>query len=136
MSFFLRRAHSSTSPDSESAAAPVSHLGKALTVRGVLDTNGELHVHGTVVGRVIADRFVLGIDGFVDGDVCAREARIGGRVSGRVFALNVELDSSAQITGRVFHHSVTVANGARIDGRMPWRPLNYFESLEHFPEEL
>jgi cytoskeletal protein CcmA (bactofilin family) len=117
--------------DAESSA---SHLGKALTVRGRLDTSGIIHIHGNVVGQITADRLVLGADGYLEGDVVANDVRIGGRFTGRIFARNVTLDSSADITGRIFHHTVTVAKGARIDGRMPWRPLNYFETLEHLRE--
>ena len=54
--------------------------------------------------------------------------------NGRVFALNVTLESSAEITGRVFHNTITVARGARIDARMPWRPPSYFETLDQLPE--
>jgi len=104
-------------------------------VTGVLETKGELHVHGTVVGQINADSLVLAIGGFVDGDIRARDVRIGGKLKGRIFAPNVVFDSSAEVTGRVFHTNVTVANGARIDGRMPWRPVNFFESLSHLPEE-
>jgi cytoskeletal protein CcmA (bactofilin family) len=134
MPILSRRTLSAATPSRAQAELPVSRLGKALTVRGILDTDGELQVHGSVLGRINADRFVLGVDGYVEGDVLAREAQIGGRLTGRIFALNVALDSSADITGRVFHHTVTVAKGARIDGRMPWRPLNYFESLDQLPE--
>ncbi len=102
---------------------------------GVLDTDGELRVDGAVFGRINAVSFVLGVGGYVEGDLHATHARIGGKFSGRIYALNVAIDSSAEITGRVFHHNVTVANGARIDGRMPWRPLNFFESLVHPSQE-
>jgi cytoskeletal protein CcmA (bactofilin family) len=114
----------------------LSHLGSSLTVRGVLDTDGEVFIQGSVLGRIKAERFILGYGGYVEGDVVARDVLIGGRLSGRVFALNVTLDSSADITGRIFHNTVTVAKGARIDGRMPWRPLNYFDSLDQLAEEL
>jgi cytoskeletal protein CcmA (bactofilin family) len=135
MSFLLRRQPAAAAPDSERSVASVSHLGKSLTVTGVLDTHGELHVHGTVVGQINADSFVLAIGGIVEGDIRAKDVRIGGKFNGRIFAPNVVLDSSAEVTGRVFHTNVTVANGARIDGRMPWRPVNFFESLSHLPEE-
>lgn len=121
-------------PARERAGVPASHLGKASRVKGRLDTPGEIHIHGIVLGRISADRFVLRHNGYVEGDVVAREAHIEGRLSGRLFALSVTLDSSADITGRIFHHTATVARGARIDGRMPWRPLNYFDKLEQLPE--
>lgn len=134
MPLMPRRAISTAKPGREQVELPVSLLGKALTVRGVVDTEGELHVHGSVVGRINADRLVLAVDGYVEGDVLARDVQIGGRLSGRIFALNVALGSSAEVTGRVFHHTVSVASGARIDGRMPWRPVNFFETLEQLPE--
>lgn len=136
MSFLLRRnPASSSSPDAERSASPASHLGKSLTVTGVLETDGELQVDGTVMGKIIADSLVVGIGGYFEGDVRARDVRIVGKLSGRVYALNVVIESSAEVTGRVFHHNVSVAKGARIDGRMPWRPINFFESLSKFPEE-
>ena len=103
-------------------------------MKGVLDTDGEIYIHGNVQGLINADRLVLGSGGSVEGDIVAREVRIGGRLRGRVFAFTVALDSSADITGRIFHHIVTVEKGAKIDGRMPWRPLNFFESFEQPPE--
>jgi cytoskeletal protein CcmA (bactofilin family) len=130
----LRQPFAANPGTRDGIAAPTSHLGKALKVTGVLETDGELHIHGTVLGRIKADRLVLAIGGSVEGDVLAREVRIGGRFNGRIFALTVALDSSADVTGRVFHHTVTVDKGARIDGRVPWRPLNFFETLKDIPE--
>jgi len=113
---------------------PTSHLGRSMTVKGVLDTDGEVYVHGNVLGRINADKIVVGSGGYVEGDMVARDVRICGRLNGRVFAFNVTLDESANIIGRIFHHTATVAKGARIDGRMPWRPLNYFETFDQPPE--
>ncbi len=112
----------------------ISHLGRAITVNGVLDTDGELRIHGHVLGRINAERIVIAAGGSVEGDVVATDALIEGRLNGRVFALNVTLESSADVTGRVFHNTITVARGARIDARMPWRPPSYFETLDQLPE--
>ena len=116
------------------AGAFTSHLSKTLTVRGDLDSDGEVVIHGYVTGQVCADRLVLGAGGFLEGDIIARDVRIEGRLSGRIFALNVTLDADAEVSGRIFHNTITVAKGARIDARMPWRPPSYFETLEQLPE--
>jgi len=118
----------------QDGAIPMSRLGRGITVTGKLDAEGDLHIHGRVLGTVRADRIVIAPGSDVEGDIVARDAQISGRVLGRVFALNVTLDSSAEVTGRIFHHTVEVARGARIDARMPWRPLNFFETLEQLPE--
>jgi cytoskeletal protein CcmA (bactofilin family) len=106
-----RRARTGPSQDGDDVA---SHLARALTVKGVLDTDGELFVLGSVLGRINADRLVVVAGGYVEGDVVARDVLIGGRL--------------------IFHHTVTVAKGARVDARMPWRPPSYFETLDQLPE--
>jgi cytoskeletal protein CcmA (bactofilin family) len=119
---------------SDAATVPSSQIGRAMKVTGTLETEGELYVHGTVTGRINALRLILGSHGSVEGDVVAREVHIEGRLNGRIFALNVTVESSANVTGRIFHNTVTVAKGAHIDGRMPWRPPSYFETLTQLPE--
>jgi cytoskeletal protein CcmA (bactofilin family) len=98
-------------------------------VLGQLDSAGEIHIHGTLKGDVCASRIMLGADGFVEGNLIAQEAILGGRIEGRVFAFNVMVEGTAVIHGNVFHHELTVAAGAHLDGRTPWRPVNYFENI-------
>lgn len=112
----------------------VSRLGKAISVRGDLETDGELHIQGRVAGRINAGTLVIAGDGYVEGDIVARDVRVDGRLNGRIFAVNVTLAKSADVSGRVFHNTVTVEQGARIDARMPWRPPSYFETLDQLPE--
>jgi hypothetical protein len=116
------------------AGALISHLSRAMTIKGDLESDGEVVIHGNVTGQVCADRLVVSVGGYMEGDIIARDVRIEGRLSGRIFALNVTLDAAAEVSGRIFHNTITVAKGARIDARMPWRPPSYFETLEQLPE--
>lgn len=118
----------------ESQPLAPSRLGRALKVTGTVDMDGELTIDGTVSGRINATRVILGTESHVEGDVVAREVHVEGRFTGRIFALNVTVESSANVTGRIFHNTVSVAKGARIEGRMPWRPPSYFETLTQLPE--
>jgi len=88
-----------------------------------------------VVGRINAGRMVLGVGGYVEGDIVATDVVLCGRLEGRIFAFNVTIAPSAIIKGRVFHHTLTVAKEAQIEGRMPWRPINFFETLGELPKE-
>jgi cytoskeletal protein CcmA (bactofilin family) len=115
--------------------ADISLLARALTIRGNLDTLGEVHIFGHVVGRINAGRMVLGPGGYVEGDIVAKEVLLSGRFEGRIFAFNVTISPSAVLKGRVFHHTITVAKEAQIEGRMPWRPINFFETLGELPKE-
>ena len=116
------------------AETPRSFLGPGVGIEGALEIKGELVVCGLVRGRIAALKLVIAIDGCVEGDVVAHEVVIAGRLIGRVFAPTVTIEDSAEIDGRIFHTNVTVARGARVTGRMPWRPINYFETLDKLPE--
>ncbi len=132
----LQRLISATPADEKNRRElPSSWLGRALTISGCLETDGEIQVHGSVLGRINATRLFLGIRGYIEGDVFAEDVYIVGRLNGRVFAPNVTLDSTAEITGRIFHNTANIASGAHIDGRMPWRPLNFFNELKQLPEK-
>ena len=85
------------------AGAVTSHLSKAMTIKGDLESDGEVVIHGYVTGQVTADRLVVSAGGFLEGDIIAREVLIEGRLSGRIFALNVTLDAAAEVSGRIFH---------------------------------
>lgn len=134
MSALPFRTPSRPSRSREADEPPRSDLSRGLTVRGRLESEGEVTIQGNVIGRVDAVRLVVGRLGFVRGDIVARDVVVSGRFDGRIFAHNVTLEASAEVTGRVFHHTITVERGARIDARMPWRPLNYFDSLDQLPE--
>src|ERR1700748_50597 len=118
----------------DSASVSVSRLGKGVKVRGILEIEGELVVSGQVFGRIAALKVTITPDGFVDGDIVAREVVIGGKLEGRVYAPTVLVEVTAQVTGKLFHHTIEVMRGARVDGRTPWRPVNFFENLDHLPE--
>jgi cytoskeletal protein CcmA (bactofilin family) len=113
----------------------ISVLSRALRIRGNLDTLGEVHIFGHVAGRINAGRVVIGAGGHVEGDIVAKEVLLCGRLQGRIFAFNVTIAPSALLKGRVFHHTITVAKEAQIEGRMPWRPINFFETLGDLPKE-
>jgi cytoskeletal protein CcmA (bactofilin family) len=113
---------------------PVSRLSPGITVRGNLQSIGELHIFGRVIGRIDADILFLAPGGVVEGDIVAREVRVAGRLVGRIFALTVDVGDGANVEGRIFHHTVTVSRHARFEGRMPWRPPSFFASLDQLPE--
>jgi cytoskeletal protein CcmA (bactofilin family) len=104
-------------------------------VQGVLEVEGELVIAGRVSGRIAAVKLTIAAGGNVEGDIIARDVVIAGRLNGRVFAPNVAIEACAEVEGRIFHTNISVAQGARVDGRMPWRPINYFETLDTLPEE-
>ena len=129
-----RRPDAGIAPARGSVDFPPSYLEKSLSVRGVLEMEGELTVQGFIAGRIAAIRLILAEGGRIEGDIVAREVVIAGKLIGRVFAPTVTVEETAHIEGRIFHTTISVARGAHFDGRMPWRPASFFETLDQLPE--
>ena len=127
-----QRPGSKTAPGE--AETPPSILGPGVGVQGELEIEGDLVISGLVRGRIAALKLTIAAGGYVEGDIVAREVVIAGHLTGRVFAPTVSVEATAEIEGRLFHTHITVAQGARLTGRMPWRPINYFETLDQLPE--
>ncbi len=102
MAAFPRLAGAMASSKKDSIVMPSSCLGRALTVKGRLEMDGEIQVHGCVLGRIDATRLFVGIGGYVEGDIVAQDVHIGGQLIGCVFVQKVTLESTAKITGRIF----------------------------------
>jgi cytoskeletal protein CcmA (bactofilin family) len=99
----------------------LSFIGPEVTVSGSLNTSAQIQIDGKVEGDVRCDLMMQGESGAVSGDIHADEARIAGRVEGKVNARNVMIESTARICGDVAYEVISISAGAQIDGRLARR---------------
>jgi cytoskeletal protein CcmA (bactofilin family) len=65
----------------------VTHIGNRITIEGEVESSEELRISGTVKGRVnSAAGLFIEQQGFVDGDIKARDVDVAGRVNGNIEA--------------------------------------------------
>ena len=93
-------------------------IGVGTVFDGVLTANHSIRVEGTLKGKVIIDGdIILEKDGLLDADVEVINAKIAGRVSGRLTAKErIELDESAQVTGDIQTKDLILNEGAVFKG--------------------
>lgn len=108
-------------PKPKRAQTGLSFIGPEVTVSGSLVTSAQIQVDGKVEGDVRCDVMMQGESGTVAGDIHADEARIAGRVEGKVNARNVMIESTARISGDVTYEVISITAGAQIDGRLARR---------------
>jgi cytoskeletal protein CcmA (bactofilin family) len=130
------RHNPASAPRESEPGRDVSVLGPELMVVGQLESAGEIQVHGSIAGDIHASKVTLCQGSKVEGNLVAREALIGGRLNGRIFAPIVVVEETGAVVGRIFHNEITVAKGGFVDGRMPWRPINHFDKSATSVEEL
>ena len=103
-------------------------IGKATRVQGDVKFQGGLHIEGTVVGNISAEReskALLSISeaGRVEGGIDVTQVVLNGTVYGDVIAREgVVLGATARVHGNVHYGAMEMSYGAEVSGRMV--PLN------------
>jgi cytoskeletal protein CcmA (bactofilin family) len=98
-----------------------SFIGPEVVVTGDIDTDGQIHVDGKVVGDVRCGSLSQGESGSIAGNITAGEAKLAGLIDGAVSAGTLLLEPSARVTGDVLYETLTVSTGAQVDGRFKRR---------------
>lgn len=101
-----------------------SFIGPEVVVTGDIDTEGQLHIDGKVVGDVRCGSLSQGESGSISGNISAQDAKLAGLIDGAVTAGTLLLEASARVTGDVLYETLTVSTGAQVDGRFKRRQGN------------
>ena len=120
-----------TNPLIENSAAPKpkaapSVLSSDLTIKGNLQTTGDIQIEGVLEGDIKAHLLTVGESATVKGEVIADDVVVNGRVVGCVRGLKVRLTSTARVEGDVIHKTIAIESGAHFEGSVKRNddPLN------------
>lgn len=95
-----------------------SLINAGLTVRGDLESDGEITIEGKVEGDTRGKAVVVGKGANVKGSLFGDSITVAGTVEGKVEATNVIIQATARVTGDIVHKSVQIDAGAYVDGRV------------------
>jgi cytoskeletal protein CcmA (bactofilin family) len=106
-------------------AAP-SVLSSDLTIKGNLETSGDIQIEGVLEGDIKAHLLTVGESAIVKGEIIADDVVVNGRVVGCVRGLKVRLTSTARVEGDVIHKTIAIESGAHFEGSVKRNddPLN------------
>jgi len=118
--------HEGRSTGSEEARAPAaeagsphpsSFIGPDLTVNGLIEARGDVHIDGQVSGEVCANRIVVGRGSSIEGSLVAREVVVSGSIKGTVRCDDLTLGTTSNVEADVFHNSLVIEQGCQFEGR-------------------
>ncbi len=100
----------------EEFSQEVNHIGKDTTIRGDIDTKGNLRIDGTFEGKIkCAGKLVVGETGVLSGEVECQSADISGQVNVTIRVSNLlELRKSSKFTGDIIAKQISVEPGCQI----------------------
>jgi cytoskeletal protein CcmA (bactofilin family) len=105
----------------EPAAADPTLIGRTVTIRGRLSSQGSILVDGEIQGDldIPSHRLTVGISGRMYGDVLAVEVVVLGIIEGNVDARQkIAIRTSASVTGNIRTPSLSIEEGAFFKGRI------------------
>jgi len=107
-------------------ATPTNHsiVDERLTMKGDLESDGDILVKGKVIGNIRCKLLIIDTDALVEGGIEAEEVVVRGAAKGKIQAEKVRLEKTAHVDSEICHQSFSAEEGARIKGA-----LRYMEEL-------
>ena len=93
-----------------------SIISADLTIKGNLETTGDMQIEGTIEGDIRSHLLTIGQNALVRGEVVADDVVVNGRIMGRIRGQKVRLSASAQVEGDILHKSIAIESGAVFEG--------------------
>ncbi len=111
----LRNTHSGNYKGNPSAHSIVDEF---LTMKGDLESEGDIHVKGKVLGNIRCKLLIIEVDALVEGGVEAEEVVVRGHTKGTIQAERVRLEKTANVDSEICHRTFSAEEGARIKGSL------------------
>lgn len=111
-------AQTKVSASRPSPASAHSVVDACLTMKGDLESEGDILVQGKVIGNIRCKVLVIEVDALVEGGVEAEEVIVRGNTKGTLKADRVRLDKTANVDSEIYHGSFAAEEGARIEGTL------------------
>lgn len=112
---------SHAAPYSAGSASVHSIVDEFLTMKGDLESEGDIHVKGKVFGNIRCKLLIVEVDALVEGGVEADEVIVRGSAKGTIQADRVRLEKTANVDSEICHLAFSAEEGARIKGSLRCR---------------
>ena len=101
--------------------ANYSIINEWLTMRGDLESEGDILVKGKVHGNIRCKLLIVDVDAMIEGGITADEVVVRGRTKGTIEANKVRLEKSANVDSEISHQTFSAEEGAKIKGALKYR---------------
>lgn len=96
-----------------------SYLGKTIKIKGEISCDEFLVIEGEVKGNIkVNNTLTIGRDGYVKGEIDAKEVKIVGKAEGSIAASDrLEISSQGNFSGSIRSDKLVIEEGAVFKGK-------------------
>jgi len=106
-------------------AVEKSTIGADFTVEGVISSEGEVELGGTIKGLVNVKQITIKKRGTVFGEINAEDVQVYGFVDGKITAHKIIIGATGKVKGNLeFEEIIKVEEGASLDGHLKKAPFS------------
>ena len=102
----------------EAGAANCSIINEWLTMRGDLESEGDILIKGKVHGNITCKLLIVDVEAAIEGGIDCDDVVIRGATRGVIKAKRVRLEKTANVDGEIYQESFSAEEGARIRGAL------------------
>ena len=96
----------------------LSIIGEGIELSGEINTEGNIHIDGSMSGVIRADEVVIGPNGEFDGEIIADVLIINGIIKGKFSIKNLHIRKDGLLQGRAKYEILVVESGGKIQGEL------------------
>ena len=96
----------------------LSIIGEGIELSGEINTEGNIHIDGSMSGVIKANEVVIGPNGNFEGEIIADILIINGTIKGKFAIKNLHVRSEGILQGRAKYEVLVVESGGRIQGEL------------------
>ena len=96
----------------------LSIIGEGIELSGEINTEGNIHIDGSMSGVIRANEVVIGPNGSFDGEIIADMLIINGTIKGKFTIKNLHVRAEGLLQGRAKYEILIVESGGRIQGEL------------------
>jgi len=98
-----------------------SIIDEWLTMKGDLESEGDILVKGKVYGNVKCKLLIIDGEAIIEGGIIAEEVVVRGKTKGVIHANKVRLEKTAIVDSEICHQTFSAEEGARIKGALRFK---------------
>lgn len=95
-----------------------SIINEWLTMRGDLESSGDILIKGKVLGNIRCKMLIIDKDAHVEGRIDTEEVVIRGATRGLIHSNIVRIENTARVNSEIYHVTFSTEEGARVRGSL------------------
>ena len=106
--------------DSDEKKSPTI-VGAGCKLKGNIETNHTVQIHGNVEGNIVAETIIIGRGGNVIGDIHAHTLFLHGSLEGDATADTVNAFANAKMSGTLFYKTLNITGNNGLECKLAKR---------------